>query len=65
MSRYTYKCKHGHHFETTRRIDSLSQMKCSGTYKGQPCKETTFTRVLRPPSIQFKGKGFYSTDNKK
>lgn len=62
MSRYTYKCRHGHHFDVTRRLNKKSQMKCPE----KKCPETKFKRVYKSPlNIVFRGSGFYSKDNPK
>ena len=59
---YTYKCKRGHVFEKEMAISALATAKVS-------CPQCLTNKVFRiitsAPQVQFKGSGFYSTDNKK
>lgn len=59
--RYTYICGKGHEFEVTRRMSEIKNMKCSEPW----CRNTDFKRKYTTPFVMFKGKGFYTTDNKK
>jgi putative FmdB family regulatory protein len=55
MPIYEYRCKKGHHFDVMQRIGEDPVTKC------EVCGATV-SRVFHPPSLHFKGSGFYNTD---
>ena len=59
MPRYAYECtKCGHSFELQEGWDAKPRRRCP------QCRRTA-QRVFAAPAIVFKGKGFYSTDNRR
>jgi putative FmdB family regulatory protein len=55
MPIYEYRCKKGHTFDVMQRINDDPVTKCEVC--GSPV-----ARVFHPPSVHFKGSGFYNTD---
>ena len=55
MPIYEYKCKKGHVFDVMQSINDDPVTKCEVC--GSPVE-----RVFHPPSVHFKGSGFYNTD---
>src|SRR5581483_6962782 len=52
---YEYKCKKGHVFDVMQSVNDDPVTKCEVC--GSPVQ-----RVFHPPSVHFKGSGFYNTD---
>ena len=57
MPVYEYRCNAGHEYEKTEGFDAPSVQKCVN------CGATA-RRKISMPSVIFKGRGFYSTDNR-
>ena len=55
MPIYEYKCKNGHVFDVMQSINDDPVTKC------EVCGAAV-ARVFHPPSVHFKGSGFYNTD---
>ncbi|MHB8691857.1 MAG: FmdB family zinc ribbon protein [Solirubrobacteraceae bacterium] len=55
MPIYEYKCKKGHVFDVMQSVNDAPVTKC------EVCGATV-QRVFHPPSVHFKGSGFYNTD---
>jgi putative FmdB family regulatory protein len=55
MPIYEYRCKNGHRFEVMQRISDPPVTTCE--IDGGPVE-----RIFHPPSVHFKGSGFYNTD---
>jgi putative FmdB family regulatory protein len=55
MPIYEYKCKKGHVFDVMQSINDDPVTECEVC--GSPV-----SRVFHPPSVHFKGSGFYNTD---
>lgn len=60
MPRYDYQCAKGHVFEFERPFGSSSEPKSC-----PECGSKKLERLLVPPPVQFKGSGWYKTDNRK
>lgn len=59
MPLYDYKCDDCQEiFEIKKSFEDKSEERCKSC-------STIMTRQLTVPAVQFKGKGFYSTDNRK
>jgi putative FmdB family regulatory protein len=55
MPIYEYRCEQGHTFEVMQRMSDDPVQVC------ETC-EAPVARVFHPPSVHFKGSGFYNTD---
>ena len=55
MPIYEYRCEQGHTFEVMQRMSDDPVQTC------ETC-EAPVSRVFHPPSVHFKGSGFYNTD---
>jgi putative FmdB family regulatory protein len=55
MPIYEYRCEQGHTFEVIQRMSDDPVQVC------ETC-EAPVARVFHPPSVHFKGSGFYNTD---
>jgi putative FmdB family regulatory protein len=55
MPIYEYRCDNGHHFDVMRKMTDGPVTECEVC--GAPVQ-----RVFHPPSVHFKGSGFYNTD---
>jgi putative FmdB family regulatory protein len=55
MPIYEYKCKKGHVFDVMQSVNDEPVTKC------EVCGASV-QRVFHPPSVHFKGSGFYNTD---
>ena len=59
MPVYAYRCQNcGVQFELTQKFSDKPLTRCP------ECRKGTVHRVLQPPSIVFKGSGWYSTDHR-
>ena len=60
MITYDYRCEEcNHRFEVVQSMHEDSLSCCP------KCSKDTLSRVFHPPVLNFKGSGFYCTDNKK
>ncbi len=55
MPIYEYKCASDHRFELRQGFDADTVTVC-------PTCKTSARRVIHPPSVHYKGSGFYTTD---
>lgn len=59
MPIYTYQCDNcGYHFERTQKFTDAPVTVCPN------CKKKRVRKLLSPPSIVFKGSGWYATDHR-
>ena len=58
MPIYEYRCSKGHQHERAEGFDALSEHRC-------PSCGGRSRRQISLPAVIFKGRGFYSTDNRK
>lgn len=63
MPEYTFKCENGHTILITNAYGSKMVKDVLGDLPCKICKSKVFKRVYNPPSIKFKGKGFYKNEH--
>lgn len=59
MPQYVYKCINCGEMEITQKMQDLPLKMCP------KCKRLEFRRVIKRPTIIYKGSGFYTTDGNK
>lgn len=60
MPTYDFRCeKCGHHFEAVLLFGSTARPLCP------KCRHRKTEKLITPPTIHFKGSGFFKTDNQK
>ena len=63
--KYTYKCNQCfHEFDKDMKLEDVINHSKHAKVRCPVCNGTT-RKLINHPVIQFKGSGFYSTDNKK
>ncbi|MEE8347385.1 MAG: FmdB family zinc ribbon protein [Dehalococcoidia bacterium] len=58
MPIYEYRCSEGHEYERSEGFDAPPEQEC-------PTCGSRSRRQISLPAVVFKGRGFYSTDNRK